>query len=488
VANKVSFIIQLQNRFSREADKIRRAVEGMVKGFKKFDRKLKKTGIKLARLGKKAKVAGKKLAQFGKALTTKVTLPLAAFGTVALVQSAKLETLATSFETMTGSAAKGQKLLKQLVRFTATTPFQLEGVAKSTKTLLAFKVPLEKMLPTLRMLGDIAAGTDAPLSDIALIFGKVRAKGKLMTDELLQLAERGIPIIDLLADKFNRSKSEIFELASQSKISFNIMESALKDMTSTGGIFFNQTKRQSATLAGLFSTLKDNIGLTSGVFGDIIVDVFGLKEGLGDLSEFFGEMRESVREFAKERPTLTRIIVIIAALIAILGPVLLVVGQMVIAFGALTLASGILGISFSAMLAPILLIIVAVGLMITAGVLIVENWDGIKAGAKLLWEDVSMFFSRMIDSVVAFGKEVINSALAPIDFISNKIAGVGRDIASLFSFGESELEVKHGMTQRTQTDVNINLRAPEGVIESIKSRTSGNRLGLNMGVNMATIN
>lgn len=513
MANKVSFIIQLQNRFSRKAEQIRRAVGGMVGGFSKLDRKIKKTGIKLARLGKQAKAAGGKLTELGKKLTTRISLPLAAFGTVALVQSAKLETLATSFETMTGSAEKGQKLLSKLVQFTATTPFQLEGVAKATKTLLAFKVPLNDMLPTLRMLGDIAAGTDAPLSDIAQIFGKARAKGKLMTEELLQLAERGIPIIDLLADKFNLSKAEIFKLASQSKISFKVMEDALGDMTSKGGIFFNQTKRQSATLAGLFSTLKDNITLTSGVFGDIIVDVFGLKDGLGGLSEFFNELRTDIRNFAKEQPGITKLIAVIVGLVAIVGPVLVVVGQIFVAFGALTFASGVLGISFSAMIIPVLSVIVAIGLLITAGVLIVKNWDDIKEGARLLWRDVSGFFSNLwgdiktgalglvssfagffdgiITSAVSFGSDLIDTVMAPINFLTNKISGlgssisnVGTEIASFFSFGETEIKSSQSVTQKSQTDINVNLRAPAGIIESVKSKTIGNRAGLNTGVNM----
>lgn len=37
---------------------------------------------------------------------------------------------------------------------------------------------------------------------------------------------------------------------------------------------------------------------------------------------------------------------------------------------------------------------------------------------------------------------------------------------------------------KSQADVNINLRAPDGVVESIKTKKSGNRTGLNMGVNL----
>lgn len=485
MGNKVSYLIQLQDKFSRQGDKIRKTAKRMVGGFNKLDRKLKKTGVKLARLGKKAKESGAKLAKFGKTLQKNVTLPLAIFGTVALVQSAKLETLATSFETMTGSAEKGQKLLQQLTQFTATTPFQLAGVAKATKTLLAFRVPLDKMLPTLRMLGDIAAGTDAPLSDIAQIFGKARAKGKLMTEEILQLAERGIPIIDVLADKFKVSKATIFDLASKSKISFNVMQGALQDMTAAGGIFFSQTQRQSATLGGLFSTLKDNLLLISAVFGDIIVEVFGLKGGISDLNEFFGELRTKIKAFAEANPVLTKLIAVFVLLIAILGPILFVVGKLVVVFGFMSVAAGVLGISISGMLLPVLAVVAAIGLLIAAGVLIIRNWEGIKGGAKLLWEDISQFFSDMAGAAIELGETVLNFVLAPFKKAFELGEKIGAAIGSFFTGGDIEIKSSQNLTQRSQTDVNVNLRAPEGVVESVKTRTSGKSAGLNMGVNVA---
>lgn len=38
----------------------------------------------------------------------------------------------------------------------------------------------------------------------------------------------------------------------------------------------------------------------------------------------------------------------------------------------------------------------------------------------------------------------------------------------------------------SRADVNVNLRAPEGVVESVKSRTEGNAAGMSVGVNMQT--
>ncbi len=488
MANTVSFILQLQDRFSRQAEKIRSSVKRAVSSFDGFNRKIKKVSLSLKKLGKTTKEIGEKVKKFGETLSKKVTLPIIALGTASLFQSAKIETLAVGFETMTGSAEKGQKLLNELTRFTATTPFQLEGVAKATKTLLAFRVPLEKIPKTLRLLGDIAAGTDAPLSDIALIFGKARAKGKLMTEELLQLAERGIPIIDLLAESFGGSKEAVFKMASESKLSFELMQNALVKMTSKGGIFFDQTTRQSATLGGMFSTLKDNILLTLAIFGDIVVDVFGLKKGLSGLNASFEKLRDRIKAFAKERPVLTKFIVIALAVTAALGPLLIIAGNLFIVFGVMAFAAGALGLTFSAILLPILGIVAAIGLMIAAGVLIVNNWAEIKEGALLLSRDVFDFFSRMLEPLIAFDKAIIAFVLTPInkvrDIISGIGAAIGSTIGSALSFNDVKIESNQSLTQKTQATVDVNIRAPDGVIESV-NKSVNNSKAMNIGLNVA---
>ncbi len=502
MANKVSIIIQLQDRFSREANKIRTSVQRVTTKFDSFNRKIKKSSQRLAILGKKAKETSKRIANLGQKLIKGLTLPLTLFGAAALVQSAKLETLAVSFETMAGSVEKGKKLLEELTQFTATTPFQLEGVGKSAKTLLAFKVTADEMIPTLRMLGDIAAGTSAPLSDIALIFGKARAKGKLMTEELLQFAERGIPIIDVLSKKFNVNKARIFDLASKSKISFALMENALESMTLSGGIFFEQTIRQSKTLAGRWSTLMDNIALTSAVFGDALTDALGLKEGLIGLSDFLTTLREKITAFAKTHPLITKILIIFTAIMAVLGPLTVLIAGVVFAFGSLAAA----GAALSAVIVPLLIASGVIAALVVAGVLLVRHWDTIKEAAKSLWEKVTSFlslmkdnavslFSDMIAAIIDFGKSILEFAIKPISAVIDKFSKL-KGLVSNFIFGGKdaaassadinplEIKSKQAETLRSQTDISVTLRAPENVIESTKIKSSGNNRGLNVGMNM----
>lgn len=487
MANKVSYLIELQDRFSAVSSRVRSSVRGLGKGMDEMSRRVKNSDSKLMRLGKTAGKVGNALSSAGESMMKNITLPLAALGSYSLVQSAKLETLQVSFETMTGSAENAKNLMKDLTSFTATTPFQLAGVGKATKTLLAFKVPLKDMNGTLRMLGDIAAGTDAPLQDIAQIFGKARAKGKLMTEEILQLAERGIPIIDVLSEKFNITKQQVFEMASKSQISFKAMQMAMADMTSEGGIFFDQTRRQSATLGGLFSTLKDNLSLTAAVFGDIMVDVFGLKGGLVSVNEWFNNLRKGIQDFAKEHPVITKMIAYFMLFLAVLGPILFVAGKVAMAFSVMSIAAGVLGVSMSTILIPIIAISAAIALLVVAGVMVVKNWDGIKGGAIALWETIKGLFSKIPGLMKDIGASIMDFLLWPMQQALKAASWVaeqfGRELPE-----SAKMMMNYSFASRNQTDVNVNLRAPEKTVESVKSSSSKSKgSNMNVGVNMETL-
>jgi len=419
----------------------------------------------------------------GGSLFAKVTLPLSILGGVALKQAADLETLGVAFESMLGSASKAKDLMKDLTSFTATTPFQLESVGKSAKQLLAFKVTQEDMIPTLRRLGDLASGANVPLSDMAQIFGKAKAKGKLMTEELLQLAERGVPIIDVLAESLNVSKQQVFKLASESKISFGLMQKAMIKMTSSGGVFYKQTEKQSKTLSGRFSTLKDNLGLTAAAIGEVVNETFGLNKGMESLSNKLSTLPEKIKAFAAANPMITKTIIIVTGLIAVLAPLAIVVGTVAFAVSGLAIAFGFLSL-------PVLLVIAAVGLLITAGVMLYKNWEGVVGGAKLLWEDFSSF---MIDGLKNIYNGFIDFLIYPMKMAAKAMSALGMDGFEnkliefekkiSFDVGDKKLGIDANSNMKTQADVNINLNAPKGVVNSAKAVSKGSPM--NLGLNMA---
>ena len=162
-----------------------------------------------------------------------------------------------AFATMLGSQEKAQNLMAEMVDLAAKTPFGLQEISEGAKQLLAFQIPAEEVVDTLTRMGNIAAGLGVPLSRIQLVFGQVRAKGKLMGDDLRQFTEAGIPIVGELAKKLNTTTSEIYNMVSAGKIGFNDVKEVLFNMTNEGGLFFNLMEKQSASLSGQIERLKD---------------------------------------------------------------------------------------------------------------------------------------------------------------------------------------------------------------------------------------
>src|SRR5690242_6734241 len=114
--------------------------------------------------------------------------------------AAGFEQTQVAFKTMLGSAEEAEKLLRNLANFAKATPFQLTELEDASKRLLAFGTAADDLIPTLTMLGNIAAGVGTDkMPQLVRAFGQIQAKGFLMGQELLQLTETGIPIIEELA-------------------------------------------------------------------------------------------------------------------------------------------------------------------------------------------------------------------------------------------------------------------------------------------------
>lgn len=191
-----------------------------------------------------------------------LTLPIVGVGAAALTMASKVESASAAFTTMTGSATKAAALLGQVQKFAATTPFEFPELVKSSQKLLGFGFAADKVIPTLRSIGNAVAavgGGSAEIDRVTLALGQIQAKGKLSAEELNQLAETGLPVREILAK------------------GFGITQAALADMTQKGVVpadkairvllagfdtrFTGALEAQSKTLGGIFSNMKDQVSL-----------------------------------------------------------------------------------------------------------------------------------------------------------------------------------------------------------------------------------
>lgn len=169
-----------------------------------------------------------------------------------------MEGLTAQFTVMTGSAEKAKGVISEIADFAAKTPFDKLGLSNAAKTLMAFGMEADKVVPTLKMLGDVAGSDQNKLNSLALVFGQIQSAGRLTGGDLLQLINQGFNPLNTLAKISGKSMSELKDAMSEGRISADMVTLAFQAATSEGGLFFGNLEAQSQTLQGRISTLKDN--------------------------------------------------------------------------------------------------------------------------------------------------------------------------------------------------------------------------------------
>jgi tape measure domain-containing protein len=117
---------------------------------------------------------------------------------------AGMEQSKVAFTNLLGNADSAQKMLDNLYGIAAKTPFDFPQLRDSTQRLLGFGMAAKNVVPTMTAIGDAVAaagGGSEQIDKISTAMGQIQAKGKVSTEELLQMAESGVPAMKILADQ-----------------------------------------------------------------------------------------------------------------------------------------------------------------------------------------------------------------------------------------------------------------------------------------------
>lgn len=196
------------------------------------------------------------------------------FGNESLKLASKLEQTRISINTFTQDAAKTRDIINEITNLNARTPFEQDELLNSTKTLLGFGVSVDEVITTVERLGKISAGTGAPLQNLSLVFGQVRAQGKAFTQDLNQFINNGVPIFDILAQSIGTTTGNIRTLASQGKITYDVLNKAVVEATGLNGKFADTLEAQSQSFEGLKSTARSLFDLVKTEVGQVLLPIF----------------------------------------------------------------------------------------------------------------------------------------------------------------------------------------------------------------------
>lgn len=168
-----------------------------------------------------------------------------------------------AFRVLTGSLENSRKLMGEINNMAVKTPFDIAEIRDLTKQMLSFGFSQDDVIPTMKMLGDVTAGTGGDLMLLGRAFGQVRTKGKLYAQELNQLGEQGLGVREMLAEARGISVAELIQgmspggdLTIEFQEFYDIVSKLHKEK------FFNLMAEQADSAGGRMQNLGETLSLT----------------------------------------------------------------------------------------------------------------------------------------------------------------------------------------------------------------------------------
>lgn len=348
-----------------------------------------------------------------------------------------LEDAEAAFTPILGGTEKAADLVNRLNILGAKTPFQFKDLAGVAKQLLpVMNGDLGKTIDTISMLGDTAGGNAQKLETITRGYTKAMLKGKVDMESLNMIGEAGVPIVTELAKSMGYGKDQMgkfFKVISGGGVKTEDLTKVFQKMTSQGGMFYQGMIIASKTTSGVFSTLEDNITMTSaGIGKELLPTIKDIALGISDIAagvlEWVTNNKPLIQGFVSTIKTLLKIIwslryvvmfaatawlayhaalkVVMALQLAksalqwvqylnMMWPVILKATASTNAWGV---AQWLLNAAMSAN--PLALIIIGITALIAAGVALYKNWDVVKQFFISMWGTITGAFSSAIDWIV----------------------------------------------------------------------------------------
>lgn len=164
---------------------------------------------------------------------------------------------------------------------------------------------------------------------------------------------------------------------------------------------FNKLTEAIANSEGSAKSMADTMmGGAKGALTEMKSALEGVAITIGErLTPFVEKLADGVSKlctwFQSLSPATQTVIMVMAGLLALLGPLLILIGSGISLFANLSIVAGALGISVGALCSPFLIAIGVITAIVTAGILLCQNWDTIKAKASELGKYVSDKFNEL---------------------------------------------------------------------------------------------
>jgi tape measure domain-containing protein len=192
---------------------------------------------------------------------------IADLGQAGLKVAMAREQVKAQMEVLTGSAAAAKKLMDATIELDQKSALSATQFQDSSKVLLGYGLSVNEVIPTLNKLSEISMGNNEKMQSLILAFGQVRANGRLMGQEVLQMVNAGFNPLQEISRTTGESMVSLRKRMEDGKVSFEEVAKAMESATSAGGRFYGMNEKMAGTTAVKLAKLDTAYQNLLGVIG-----------------------------------------------------------------------------------------------------------------------------------------------------------------------------------------------------------------------------
>lgn len=174
------------------------------------------------------------------------------------------------------------------------TAFGLDAAATTAASAVAAGIkPGQELEKYLRLTADAATIAGVSMDEMGDLMNKVAAKGKVSAREINQFTERGIPILQMLADEYGVTAEEMSSMVSRGEVDAERFRKALEDNVGGAALASGDTTRGAfANMMAALSRLGlafvgDGLAGAKTFFQEVTIIFDGLNDRIGPWVEKF---------------------------------------------------------------------------------------------------------------------------------------------------------------------------------------------------------
>ena len=364
-ADNINYLEHQLGKVNKEFEEFQRQQRIAESGWGKLGQSFKDIGNQMSSVGQSFKDVGGQIQSVGSSLTNKITKP-AVGATLALggiagglgwKRLSAMDTASAQLQGFTGDAKDSERIMKDVKEASKTGLATLaENTTIATGALAAGVSEGKDLQKYIKLVGDSAAATGAPIEEMSQIFNRIQGTGKLMGTELDMIEHRLPGFTDAMAESMGLSTEEFRKAVSNGEVSAEQFQKVMTERVGGVADLMAETWQGQvsylksytailgeAALSETFDVIKDSLSSLVDVMASDEAVALAEKIGqtLGEaVSNTIDKVKSAIKWFTGLDTSTQKLIGKFALGAVAAGPFILVFGKMVSAIGSILTVIG----------------------------------------------------------------------------------------------------------------------------------------------------